>query len=245
METEIKGIAMKKFLIGFICAGIMMTTTVGFAATQMNGVYPFPISYIFNGVNEKMSDEYTTLNYKDHVYVPLRFVAETMKGSVTYKGETKSVHINYIDPYETLAQDTSTIKQGDFLLSLHTSKKRFRENETIRIWSTLTYTGNQEIEVEHANPLLRYYIKDDKGNYSEDYTSTNLVKDKLKTNSSYLLNFTKDSINNYNIMINDGAWDPDKHNHLKPGKYVIGVIADYELMGKAEYYHTELEIPVQ
>jgi hypothetical protein len=52
---------------------------------------------VFNGQSKDVDNEYTTLNYNGHAYVPVRFVAEHMGGNIRYEESSKSIMINYIN----------------------------------------------------------------------------------------------------------------------------------------------------
>jgi hypothetical protein len=74
---------LKKLILGILIGCALSLTTAAVASNSVQAVI-FPSKFFFNGTEKNLSSEYTVLNYKDHVYVPLRFVVESMGGSVIY-----------------------------------------------------------------------------------------------------------------------------------------------------------------
>ncbi|MNI10803.1 hypothetical protein D3C73_639290 [compost metagenome] len=85
---------LKKFLLGLTC-GIAFTATTAVYASETINTYLFPVKYVFNGQSKELDNEYTTLNYNGHAYVPIRFVAENMGSIVGYDESTQTIRINY------------------------------------------------------------------------------------------------------------------------------------------------------
>ncbi|KRF06771.1 hypothetical protein ASG89_18085 [Paenibacillus sp. Soil766] len=85
---------MKKYLLGLTC-GIALTATTAVYASETINAYLFPVKYVFNGQSKELANEYTTLNYNGHAYVPIRFVAENMGSTVGYDESTQIIKINY------------------------------------------------------------------------------------------------------------------------------------------------------
>ncbi|WP_199613794.1 stalk domain-containing protein [Paenibacillus alkalitolerans] len=69
----------------------------------------FPVKIIINGENKHLGNEYVVLNYKNHAYVPLRFVAENLGATAKYNAKSKEISI-----YNNDSQNTSSnnIYQG-------------------------------------------------------------------------------------------------------------------------------------
>lgn len=84
---------MKKFkqlVTGVVIGGVLASTGVVFASGQVNFVnYEFK----FNGVQKPVPEGYTVLEYQDRTYVPARFVAENMGGTVEWDENSKTVII--------------------------------------------------------------------------------------------------------------------------------------------------------
>ena len=53
----------------------------------------FYVDYYINGEYEWMDDRYKTLNVEGHLYVPLRFIADSLGVHVTYESATKTIYI--------------------------------------------------------------------------------------------------------------------------------------------------------
>ncbi|WP_282943010.1 stalk domain-containing protein [Paenibacillus sp. RC67] len=74
---------MKKVIIAFVSGVVISMSSVAVAATQFN-VSLFPSEFIFNGVNKPVPSEYEVFNYNGHVYVPIRYVTESMGATVGF-----------------------------------------------------------------------------------------------------------------------------------------------------------------
>lgn len=239
---------MKKFVSGLIL-GITLSATTAVYASEMIQVYLFPAKYVFNGESKELGNEFTTLNYQGRAYVPIRFIAEHMKTGITYDDESETIRVNYMDPEEVLAMENNIYEDNNFILTINADKKKYKSTEVPRIWSALTYTGDNEIEISHGQPLLRYYIKDEKGNYYEGVRFDIGIKNILRKDSNFLTHFTKDPIINYNFLVKHGEWNADVEtddlHYLDPGKYTIGVLADFNLNTESQLYRSELEIIIE
>lgn len=89
---------MKKFILGFVCGGLMLGA-VGVYASDKIEAYLFPVDFQFNEGQVKSADgEYTTLNYNGHAYVSVRFIAENLGGYVYYDDSAKRIKISYFPP---------------------------------------------------------------------------------------------------------------------------------------------------
>ncbi|GAB6178759.1 hypothetical protein JCM14036_00780 [Desulfotomaculum defluvii] len=83
----------------------------------------FPANIIINGQSKELNTEYTILNCSNHVYVPIRFVAENMGAIVDYNNNTRTININNIsgdsltikDPKENFVQvgNLNLIREGN------------------------------------------------------------------------------------------------------------------------------------
>jgi len=83
-KAKFRGVfKLKKLMLGILIGCALSLTTAAVASNSVQAVI-FPSKFLFNGNEKAPSSEYTVLNYKDHVYVPLRFVVESMGGSVIY-----------------------------------------------------------------------------------------------------------------------------------------------------------------
>jgi len=86
---------LKKFFLGFILGIILSVTATAYASDTFNSIVQFPVKYIFNGQEITLDDEYVTLNYNGHTYVPIRFMTENMGATVDYDEKTQTIKANY------------------------------------------------------------------------------------------------------------------------------------------------------
>ncbi|MDR6550760.1 stalk domain-containing protein [Paenibacillus qinlingensis] len=49
------------------------------------------VHYVINSKHVETEGEYATLNYNGHLYVPIRFIANQIEGSIEYDAETSTV----------------------------------------------------------------------------------------------------------------------------------------------------------
>ncbi|CAN7665703.1 ankyrin repeat domain-containing protein [Paenibacillus sp. LjRoot56] len=92
---------MKKIVLGMVLgAGITFSTAV-YASDAIQAV-KYQVEFLFNGVIKQVDSEYTVLNYNGHAYVPIRFVAESMRAQVEFNEADKQISIKYGTPTEQL-----------------------------------------------------------------------------------------------------------------------------------------------
>jgi hypothetical protein len=118
---------LKKFFIGLIC-GVTITASTAVYASDTIKTYLFPVKYVINGESKEMDSEYTTLNYKSHTYVPIRYLAENMGATVRFNNDKQQVSIDY----ET--SDGLNLKDGwdgDFITA--GNLRLFNEGKSTRV----------------------------------------------------------------------------------------------------------------
>jgi ankyrin repeat protein len=92
---------LKKIVLGMVLgAGITFSTAV-YASDTIQAV-KYQVEFLFNGVVSQLDSEYTVLNYNGHAYVPIRFVAESMRAQVEFNEDDKQISIKYGTPTEQL-----------------------------------------------------------------------------------------------------------------------------------------------
>ncbi|MGO4498419.1 ankyrin repeat domain-containing protein [Paenibacillus sp. 2RAB27] len=92
---------MKKIVFGMVLgAGITFSTAV-YASDAIQAM-KYQVEFLFNGVTKQLDSEYTVLNYNGHAYVPIRFVAESMRAHVEFNEADKQISIKYGTPTEQL-----------------------------------------------------------------------------------------------------------------------------------------------
>jgi hypothetical protein len=87
-------IVLKKFILGLLCGVILTGSPIVYASNTVQA-YLFPVNYFFNGDNKELSNEYSTLNYNGHAYVPVRFITENIGGTVKYDDESGTILVNH------------------------------------------------------------------------------------------------------------------------------------------------------
>lgn len=87
---------MKKW-IGGMLFGLLLG--IGAVANGSNAIQAvlFPASFSFNGEEKEVGKDFAVLNYNGHVYVPIRFVAESMNAAVSYRADNKQISILFED----------------------------------------------------------------------------------------------------------------------------------------------------
>ncbi|GAA4865801.1 hypothetical protein GCM10023310_51660 [Paenibacillus vulneris] len=74
---------MKNLLSGIFIGIALSLSSVAFAADAIQALLS-PVKFEFNGEPRAMDSEYDTLNYKGHLYVPVRYVADNLGATVVY-----------------------------------------------------------------------------------------------------------------------------------------------------------------
>lgn len=73
--------------------GVILTTSIAFAASTMIEVSFTDLTYIFHGTEKVPPSGQKGFIYKDTTYVPLRFVAESLGEEVGWDGDTKTIYV--------------------------------------------------------------------------------------------------------------------------------------------------------
>lgn len=87
--------------------GVILTTSIAFAAGTMIEVSFTDLTYIFNGTKKEPPSGQRGFIYKDTTYVPLRFVAESLGEEVGWDGDTKTIHVGLapVDPRSNVLEE--------------------------------------------------------------------------------------------------------------------------------------------
>lgn len=125
---------MKKRIVAVATILAVSLTGTAFAATSaLNGVFAGKYVYVVNGQTKTMGAEYQTLEYKNSVYVPVRFVSEALGLKVQYVPKGKVINIT--SPQKPIAQ-TSYIATNDKIRSLEEKVKKL-EQENAQLKQTI------------------------------------------------------------------------------------------------------------
>lgn len=131
---------LKKFILGLLCGIIISTSSIVYASDFIQTTF-FPAKFIINGQSKELNSEYTILNYNNHAYVPIRFVAENMGAIVDYNDNTKTISINNI------SEDSLTIKDPEENFVRVGNLNLTKEGNNTRV------TGNIEISLPGTNTI--------------------------------------------------------------------------------------------
>jgi len=96
---------LKKFISGALFGLLLSLGTVVYGSSPIQE-FLVSVKYYFNYTPVELGDEYATINYNGHVYVPIRFITETMGAEIEYDERSKAIYVKQptvkIDDY-TLA----------------------------------------------------------------------------------------------------------------------------------------------
>lgn len=89
----------------FILGGMTFTyfsTTEAASDMKKISVFQDPINYYVDKVEKVPSEGQSGFNYQGTIYVPMRFIAESLGEKVTWDGKTKSVYIGDVPKFTAL-----------------------------------------------------------------------------------------------------------------------------------------------
>ncbi|TDQ33793.1 stalk domain-containing protein [Aureibacillus halotolerans] len=72
------------FIAGLVIGGIVTSTTTLFAADFIKATL-YPVTLVINSEEKEIPENQSILNYNNHTYVPLRWVADQMNAEVDYR----------------------------------------------------------------------------------------------------------------------------------------------------------------
>jgi hypothetical protein len=83
---------LKKFILGLSCGLVIACSSVAFASGSIQALL-FPASFEINGNKIALNNDYKVLNVDGHAYVPIRFIAENMGGTIDYDAELQKIFV--------------------------------------------------------------------------------------------------------------------------------------------------------
>jgi hypothetical protein len=83
---------LKKFILGLSCGLAIACSSVAFASSSIQALL-FPASFEINGSNVGLNNDYKVLNVDGHAYVPIRFIAENLGGTIDYDAESQKIFV--------------------------------------------------------------------------------------------------------------------------------------------------------
>ncbi|MCR8644344.1 copper amine oxidase N-terminal domain-containing protein [Paenibacillus sp. N1-5-1-14] len=177
---------MKKFILGFICGiGLTATTAAYAVSSDIIQAQLFPVDIEINGVSKKLGSEYVVLNYMDHAYVPVRFLAENLGLGVRY---VDSIPLGkYISiENEPLQADELTKKVWDikFRLSIGQDQSYVKE--------LLGNPSAERTDDDFQQPAWRYDIVPTNGYQFDAIAIDTLGLETHKVGAQLIINWNKD-----------------------------------------------------
>lgn len=83
---------MKKFILGLSLGLAIACSSVAFASGSIQA-FLFPASFEINGSDIELNNDYKVLNVDGHAYVPIRFIAENLGGTIDYDAESQKIFV--------------------------------------------------------------------------------------------------------------------------------------------------------
>ncbi|MDF2660341.1 MAG: copper amine oxidase [Paenibacillus sp.] len=191
------------------------------------------------------------LNYDGKAYAPVRALVESMGGQVSYQENERNIEILPPMPRSKKSAVSSIKKQGDFTLFLHSGKQTYASDETLDIWGTFMYSGEQEVTIGHGAPILMFYITDAEGNMSGDSTQDFLKEEPMGTNTVFTSSLSWNVLMNMNFM-KSGVSDFHTFHAANPepwlldqGEYTVGIVFRNLIDGELVTMETKIGIEVK
>ncbi|XOK60593.1 stalk domain-containing protein [Paenibacillus elgii] len=182
---------MRKYVIGFVCGAVVSMSTMVYASDAIQA-FLFPVTISFNDKRMDMS-EYKVLNYDNHTYVPIRFIAENIGISINYNANLNEITLK---DAPTVPIPLSTILKSDFNNITKIEVKYGDSGEVVKINDAQTISDIssklKEIKLRKKSTQSRsfgylYYLTISDGDNKLTYTST-LSLDDVYYESTHLTN---------------------------------------------------------
>ncbi len=207
------------------------------AASHFLQAVLYPARILLNGEELSLPPDQPMLLYNEKAYVPLRYFSELAGVGVGFDEADQTIELSrYADEHASAVYD-------DILFTIHTAKKVYEQTETIPIWASAEYIGeNSSTQViGYSMPtgprIIHANITDKEGffiPFGFDDIGNALV---LKKNKPVVWDLSK-SINSY-LYIKSGSrlgFNPFKdklieagrNNRLPKGTYTITALIRYE-----------------
>lgn len=240
---------MKKSRIALLCLIPLSFATGAGASNVLQGVN-FPVHLFFNHVQQEVDDGYQIINFDGHAYVPLRFIADKTNSGIYYDDGKKSIDFYYPTSF-TFSGHTSVQDKDSFQLKLNSKKQKYNRDEVPRIWADFIYDGDNEVNVTHTIPMLKFIIKDNNGRYWEQAQYDSLETTTFKKFSQYRSDLSPRDIegfhfNNSNAVTYEEFQNSGKNPYLlEPGTYDISVTASYQVNNQPISISTSFQIEIE
>ncbi|WP_152396739.1 stalk domain-containing protein [Paenibacillus guangzhouensis] len=218
------------------------------------------VSHVFlvvNNVQLHADSMPEILNYKNQIYVSLRYIANQFGALVGYDPTSRNVYIDHNDYGQVRSKLNASVTEGDFELSISSASAKYKQGDPIKLWSTLTYRGEDPITVSHGGSLL-YFSLMDEDQFSEGYVKTvMLVYEKFQQGDN-IVSFLHPGLFTTYWASKNQITDIDRYlqetprPHILPkGRYTIIVHAEFAIGEKfdpaddSKHREFSAEIPIE
>ncbi|NEN85839.1 stalk domain-containing protein [Paenibacillus elgii] len=167
---------MRKYVIGFVFGTFVSMSTMVYASDAIQA-FLFPVKISFNEKRMDMS-EYKVLNYENHAYVPIRFIAENIGISIDYNANLNEIALK---DAPAVPIPLSTILKSDFNNITKIEVKYGDSGEVVKINDAQTLSDIssklKEIKLRKKSDQSRgfgylYYLTISDGDNKLTYTNT-------------------------------------------------------------------------
>jgi len=240
---------MKKMVFAFLIITTMFLIipfTIFAKTTQQTFII------LINDEEVELSPEYKSFNVDDHIYVPLRFIAEKLNNDVSYHSDRKTITITpkpeielKDKTYQSNIYDQSTFE--DFHLSIRSTSNKVSKNEELPIFAEFEYKGKENVVLNNNGDtdIIKFYISDSSGNRFQKPNLAAIVEIELTENTKILAFVPDTLLAMYHIENNN--MDLDDFNNkkalppLKEGNYKIGAYVDFTTI---DGNHVEMSVEI-
>ncbi len=231
-------------LVVFLILALFLTPVVGAANDVLATLFSAKLR--FNGENKSPGQGQHVLNYNNRVYVPLRFIAESMGADVFYDEKSRTVSVKHVTPHPTKSQVVAVDSDRPFTLALRSAKRHYFQEESLRVWASFTYSGDKEMTISHTTPLIGFEIRDENGRTvrSERF---NEGRSTFNKHDEYRYEFPVQLIRSFHTEHDISSSETPMLHDLPQGKYILAAEARYSLPDRPQeekVLRAEIEIQI-
>lgn len=136
--------------MGIIVGAAFSFSTIALANDTTIQASLFPVNFSFGGKFTKLPDDYVSMNYNGHVYVPVRFISENMNSAVIYDQKKNTVFIesDLHSDLNLMAPNEERVRVGDLHLTY--------ANGSTSISGKIQVLNKEAFNIVHAATLHFY-----------------------------------------------------------------------------------------
>ncbi|BBI34074.1 stalk domain-containing protein [Cohnella abietis] len=230
---------MKKLFISCIATVILLSTiaVVSYPVQASSAIKTliFKGTLFINNHAVQTNQESQLLSYNNKVYIPLRDLSGQLGLSVGYDSKNQSIYIDQPVVKLTKSSINKKVSNEYFELGIFSEKRIYAEGEPINIWSHLSYTGHQSLDIFHDDLLIKYLIRDSDGFEAFDFTGLSLVTSTFNEGDEFTTAISPNKFTSYNLQknefqdFNEFFRKIPRPSILTKGNYVITAYVDYSL----------------